>query len=120
MYELWKGRKPNVKYFHMFGSTCYILADREYHRKRDAKSDTRIFLGYSYNSRANRVFNNKMRIVMETINVVVNDNEKSLYKRTDDEDDLSIQPFVTPELTVADVSFAHTIVTNYRNSSKST
>ena len=30
LYELWKDRKPNVKYFHVFGSTCYILADREY------------------------------------------------------------------------------------------
>ena len=29
LYELWKERKPNVKYFHVFGSTCYILADRE-------------------------------------------------------------------------------------------
>ncbi|XP_050895145.1 uncharacterized protein LOC127101741 [Lathyrus oleraceus] len=29
LYELWKGRKPNVKYFHVFGSKCYILADRE-------------------------------------------------------------------------------------------
>ena len=24
-YELWKGRKPNVKYFKIFGSTCFIL-----------------------------------------------------------------------------------------------
>jgi transposase InsO family protein len=23
-YELWKGRKPNVKYFHVFGTKCYI------------------------------------------------------------------------------------------------
>ena len=28
-YELWKGRKPNVKYFKIFGSTCSILKDRE-------------------------------------------------------------------------------------------
>ena len=33
LYELLKGTKPNVKYFHVFGSACYILADREYHRK---------------------------------------------------------------------------------------
>ena len=24
-YELWKGRKTNVKYFRIFGSTCFIL-----------------------------------------------------------------------------------------------
>lgn len=34
-YELWKGRKPNVKYFHVFGSKCYILADREQRREMD-------------------------------------------------------------------------------------
>ena len=28
-YELWKGRKPNVKYFRIFGSTCFALKDRE-------------------------------------------------------------------------------------------
>ena len=28
-YELWNGRKPNVKYFRIFGSTCFILKDRE-------------------------------------------------------------------------------------------
>ena len=28
-YELWKGRKPNVKYFRIFVSTCFILNDRK-------------------------------------------------------------------------------------------
>ena len=28
-YELWKRRKPNVKYFKIFESTCFILKDRE-------------------------------------------------------------------------------------------
>src|ERR1044072_891529 len=29
LYEIWKGRKPTVKYFHVVGSKCYILTDRE-------------------------------------------------------------------------------------------
>ena len=28
-YELWKGKKSNVSYFHIFGSIYYILNDRE-------------------------------------------------------------------------------------------
>ena len=28
-YKLWKERKPNVKYFKNFGSSCFILKDRE-------------------------------------------------------------------------------------------
>ena len=46
-YELWKGRKPNVKYFRIFGSTCFILKDRENVGKFDSWSDEGIFLGYS-------------------------------------------------------------------------
>ncbi|KAK2367599.1 hypothetical protein QL285_080866 [Trifolium repens] len=73
LYEIWKGRKSNVKYFHVFRSKCYILADREQRRKLDPKSDEGIFLGYSTNSRAYRVFNNRTRTMIESINVVIND-----------------------------------------------
>ena len=38
-YELWKGRKPNVKYFRIFGSTSFILKDRENVGKFDSRSD---------------------------------------------------------------------------------
>lgn len=57
LYEIWKGKNSYVKYFHIFWSVCYILADREYHRKLDVKFDKRLFLGYSPNSRAFIVFN---------------------------------------------------------------
>ena len=73
IYELWKGRKPTVKYFHVFGSKCYILADREQRRKLDPKSDEGIFLGYSSNSRAYRVFNSRTKAMMESINVIIDD-----------------------------------------------
>ncbi|WJX83726.1 hypothetical protein P8452_66368 [Trifolium repens] len=73
LYELWKNRKPTVKHFHIFGSKCYILADREPRRKLDPKSDEGIFLGYSTNSKAYRVYNSKSQVVMESVNVVVND-----------------------------------------------
>ena len=26
-YEIWKGKKPNLSHFHVFGCTCYILND---------------------------------------------------------------------------------------------
>ncbi|KAK2451550.1 putative mitochondrial protein [Trifolium repens] len=75
LYELWRERKPTVKHFHVFGSKCYILADREQRRKLDPKSDEGIFLGYSTNSRAYRVYNSRTKVVMESYNVVVNDVE---------------------------------------------
>ena len=72
-YELWKGKKPVVKYFRIFGSDCYILHDRENLEKFDAKSDKGYFLGYSSTSRAYRVYNLRTKTVMESSNVMIND-----------------------------------------------
>ena len=72
-YEFWKGKKPNLSYFHMFGCTYYILNDREHLGKFQAKSDKGIFRGYSPNSRAYRIFNLRTKTIMESINVVIDD-----------------------------------------------
>jgi hypothetical protein len=74
-YEIWRGKKPTVKYFKTLGSKCYILHDRENLGKFDTKSDEGIFLGYSTNIRAYRVFNKRTETMMESINVVVDDEE---------------------------------------------
>ena len=72
-YELWRGKKPVVKYFRIFGSDCYILCDRDNLEKFDAKSDKRFFLGYSSTSKAYKVYNLRTETVMEYSNVVIND-----------------------------------------------
>ena len=47
-YELFKGRKPNISYFHIFGCKCFVLNnEKENLGKFDAKADEGIFLGYS-------------------------------------------------------------------------
>nr|POF03733.1 hypothetical protein CFP56_06652 [Quercus suber] len=51
--------------------------------KFDAKSDEGIFLGYSTNSRAYRVYNKRTKTVMESINVVIDD---SISKKDIDDD----------------------------------
>ena len=79
-YELWKGRKPNVKYFRIFGSTCFILKDRENVGKFDSRSDKGIFLGYSSTSKAYRVYNKRTMKVMETVNVVIDESSDSSSK----------------------------------------
>ena len=72
-YELWKGRKSNVKYFRIFGSTCFILKDRENVGKFDSRSDKGIFLGYSFTSKAYQVYNKRTMKIMETVNVVIDE-----------------------------------------------
>ena len=80
-YELWKGRKLNVKYFRISGSTCFILKDRENVGKFDSRSDECIFLGYSSTSKAYQVYNKRTMKVMETVNVVIDESlDSSLEK----------------------------------------
>ena len=76
-YELWKGSKPNVKYFRIFGSTCFILKDRENVGKFDSRSDEGIFLGYSTTSKTYRVYNKRTMKVMEIVNVVIDESSDS-------------------------------------------
>jgi hypothetical protein len=73
--KIWRGKKPTIKYFRTFGSTCYILCDRENLGKFDPKSDEGIFFGYSSTSHAYRVFNKRTKTVMESINVFIDDEE---------------------------------------------
>nr|GFC39609.1 retrovirus-related Pol polyprotein from transposon TNT 1-94 [Tanacetum cinerariifolium] len=61
--------KPSVKFFHIFGSVCYIVKDGENLDKMKEKGDECIFVGYSTQSRAYKVFNKRTRVIMESINV---------------------------------------------------
>ena len=87
-----KGRKPNVKYFRTFGSACFILKDRENMGKFDSRSDERIFLGYSSTSKAYRVYNKKIKKVMETINVVIDEPSESSFEKISEEIPKEILP----------------------------
>ena len=68
LFELWYGYPPNVKYFKIFGSKCYILKD-DRHEKFDAKSDQRIFLGYSTRSKTYKCLNTNTNKVVESENM---------------------------------------------------
>nr|GEZ38176.1 retrovirus-related Pol polyprotein from transposon TNT 1-94 [Tanacetum cinerariifolium] len=68
-YHIINGRKPSVKFFHIFGSVCYIVRDGENLEKMKEKGDECIFVGYSTQSRAYRVFNKRTRVIMESIHV---------------------------------------------------
>nr|GEY07269.1 hypothetical protein [Tanacetum cinerariifolium] len=68
-YHIINDRKPSVKFFHIFGSLCYIVGDGESLDKIKEKGDACIFVGYSTQSRAYRVFNKRTRVITETIHV---------------------------------------------------
>lgn len=97
-YKLWKGRKPNVKYFKIFGSTCFILKDRENVGKFDSQSDEGIFLGYSSTSKAYRVYNKRNIKIIETVNVVIDESSNSSPEKSIEELPKEILPHETKEV----------------------
>nr|GFA34185.1 retrovirus-related Pol polyprotein from transposon TNT 1-94 [Tanacetum cinerariifolium] len=56
-YELINKRKPNIKFFCVFGCRCYLLNDYEDVGKLKAKGDIGVFVGYSKESAAFRIYN---------------------------------------------------------------
>ncbi|GJY33551.1 retrovirus-related pol polyprotein from transposon TNT 1-94 [Tanacetum coccineum] len=68
-YELLRGRKPNLNYFRVFGSKCFILNTKDYLTKFDPKSYEGVFLGYSQSSKAYIILNKQTMKVEESLNV---------------------------------------------------
>ncbi|GJT99277.1 retrovirus-related pol polyprotein from transposon TNT 1-94 [Tanacetum coccineum] len=68
MYELLQGRRPNVEYFHVYGSLCYPTNDREDLGKIKPKADIGIFISHSESSREFQIYNRTKKII-ETIHV---------------------------------------------------
>ncbi|XP_071694793.1 uncharacterized protein [Rutidosis leptorrhynchoides] len=68
-YELLFNRRPNVKYFHIFGCICYVVNDEDNLEKFDVRGDEAIFFGYSQDRVAYRVYNHRTRIIKESTNV---------------------------------------------------
>jgi hypothetical protein len=62
-------RIPTIKYFKVFGCWCFVLNDKDDRGKFEAKSDEMIFVGYSSNSKAFRVYNRSTHQMTKSINV---------------------------------------------------
>nr|GFA40704.1 hypothetical protein [Tanacetum cinerariifolium] len=58
-YELMNKRKPNIKFFRVFGCSCYLLNDYEDVGKLKAKGDIEVFVGYSKDFAAFRMYNKR-------------------------------------------------------------
>ncbi|GJS32796.1 putative ribonuclease H-like domain-containing protein [Tanacetum coccineum] len=68
-YELIHGRTPLIEFMKPFGYSVTILNTRDHLGKFDGKADERFFVGYSVVSKVMRVFNKRIRIVEETLNI---------------------------------------------------
>ena len=68
-YHILHGKKPNIKYVHVFGCTCYVLTDIYHLGKFNPKADEAKFIGYSLTSKAYRGFLTNSKTIVESVNV---------------------------------------------------
>ena len=71
-FELWYGYRPNVCYFKVFGSKCYILKE-ERNDKFDVKGDEGIFVGYSCKSKTYKSVNVATHKVIESVHIKIDE-----------------------------------------------
>jgi transposase InsO family protein len=95
-YELLTDKKPNVSYFRVFGSICFILIKRGRKSKFAPKAIEGFLLGYDSNTRAYRVFNKSTRLVEVSCDIVFDETNGSQVEQVDlDELDDEEAPCVT-------------------------
>nr|GEZ54791.1 hypothetical protein [Tanacetum cinerariifolium] len=68
-YELNNGRKPDISFLYVFEALCYPKNDHEDIGKLGAKGEIGFFIGYSADSCAYRIYNQRTKKIMETMNV---------------------------------------------------
>jgi hypothetical protein len=95
-YELLTGKKPNVSYFRVFGSKCFILVKRGRKSKFAPKVVEGFLLGYDSNTMAYRVFNKSTGLVEVSCDIVFDETNDSQVEQVDlDELDDEEAPCVT-------------------------
>lgn len=78
---MWKGRKPNIFHFHVFGCEWLILNNKKNIGKFCSKLDKAIFVGYSLTSKAYKVSNLRTQVMKESMHDVFNDNNSLKLKQ---------------------------------------
>ena len=85
-YELLTGNKPNVSYFRVFGSKCFILNKKPKSSKFAPKSDEGFLLGYASNAHGYRVFNKASGCVEIACDVTFDETNGSQVEQVDPND----------------------------------
>jgi hypothetical protein len=95
-YKLLTGNKPNVSYFKVFGSKCYILVKRGRNSTFAPKVVEGFLLGYDSKSNAYRVFNKSTGCVEVSCDIVFDETNGSQEEQVDlDELDDQEAPCIT-------------------------
>ncbi|GKB87047.1 retrovirus-related pol polyprotein from transposon TNT 1-94 [Tanacetum coccineum] len=77
-YNVFRGRSPDISYFHVFGCLVYIHNHRDHLGKFDKKADDGFFLGYSFVAKAFRLFNIRRQEMEEIVHVTFSEDDEAI------------------------------------------
>nr|GEX16441.1 retrovirus-related Pol polyprotein from transposon TNT 1-94 [Tanacetum cinerariifolium] len=118
-YELINGRKPNISFLHVFGALCYPKNDREDIGKLGVKGNIGFFIGYSADSCAYRVFNQRTKKVMETMNVTFDELSAMAFEQRSS--NLGLQSMTSEQISLGlDLTYAPSTITTQQPTEVST
>jgi hypothetical protein len=84
-YEQWKGIPTNVKHFRVFGNKCYIKREDGRMGKFDSHADKGVHVGYSSTRKAYKCYNLRLKKVVESINVTIDETSGGELKEEENE-----------------------------------
>ena len=67
-YELWTGRKPSLKHFHVWGCPAEARPYKPNEKKLDSRTVSSYFIGYSERSRGYKFYDPTLKTIFETGN----------------------------------------------------
>ncbi|GKA10285.1 retrovirus-related pol polyprotein from transposon TNT 1-94 [Tanacetum coccineum] len=77
-YDVFRGRSPDISYFHMFRCPVHIHNHRDHLGKFDEQADDGFFLGYSLVAKAFRVFNIRRQEIKETYHITFSEDGEAI------------------------------------------
>ncbi|GJY67030.1 retrovirus-related pol polyprotein from transposon TNT 1-94 [Tanacetum coccineum] len=85
-YDVFRGRSPDISYFHVFGCPIHIHNHRDHLGKFDEKDDDGFFLGYSQVAKAFRVFNIRRQEMEEIVHVTFSEDDEAISQSSTEGD----------------------------------
>jgi hypothetical protein len=84
-YKLRKGRPTNVKHFRVFGRKCYIKREDGRMGKVDSLVDKGVLVGYSSTRKSYKFYSLRLKKVVESINVTIDETSGRELKEEENE-----------------------------------
>nr|GEW30267.1 transcription factor EGL1 isoform X2 [Tanacetum cinerariifolium] len=118
-YDVFRGRSPDISYFHVFGCRVHIHSHRDHLGKSNEKDDDGFFPGYSLVAKAFKVFNIRRQEMEEILHVTFSEDDEAISQSSTEADCTSVKcPMLPPNNLGPDESGVSVNETQYQANPK--